>query len=149
MRESSSRRGATGGLIVFLGLAAVGCATGNQSDARLLYHHCRQAESFWAGYAKHAGPKVMTAGLTNHIDGNRVYACNWSGGTTTADARAKALANCRKTYQKCYVYAEGNAEEDWVRDERIAIAREEGKAVDDFVDGFLQGIIDAGTVMKK
>ncbi len=131
------------GLALAAFLAALaGCAAGgggNPSDARLLYNHCREAKDFLAAYIRHEGPKTMVAGLNYELDGRRTYSCYWKGGRDQAAAEAEALAACRQTYMKCYVYAQGNSEEDWVRHERVTAAQEQQRAVDEFVDGFIEG----------
>jgi len=121
--------------------ALAACASGgNSSDARLLYHHCRGANAFFDEYKQATGPKVMVAGLNYELDGRRTFSCYWRRGADYAAAQSAALTRCRQDYQNCFVYAQGNSEEDWVRAERIAIAQEENRAVGDFVDGFFDGL---------
>lgn len=128
------------------GALLAGCVT-NDSDARILFNHCRADQAFLDRYIAHEGPKALMAGLTHNLDGRRSFACNWSGGRDERTAQAFALEQCKTRYQNCYVYAIGNGETEWVREERQAIAREQQLSIDEFVDGFLDGV-DAFTTTR-
>jgi hypothetical protein len=113
------------------------------NESELVYDVCSKLwnENNWPNLNN---PKVMVAGSTRRSDGGYTGGCRSRYHTDPVfeqsdwdSMRAEVLADCRKDFASCYIFAVGNTLADWARQQETALA--DGSRFSSHASGFSGG----------